>query len=76
VTWVRLDDGAPLHPKLLAVGPEAAWLWVASAGRTTAEGSGVDLPCTGLGGTAPEAIAALCEVIAAPAIDPAEEALA
>lgn len=50
--------------------------WVASAGRTTTEGSGVDLPCTGLGGTAPEAIAALCEVIAAPAIDPAEEALA
>lgn len=29
MTWVRLDDGAPLHPKLLAVGPEAAWLWVA-----------------------------------------------
>lgn len=29
MSWVRIDDGAPLHPKLLAVGPEAAWLWVA-----------------------------------------------
>ena len=27
MTWVRIDDGAPLHPKLLDAGPEAAWLW-------------------------------------------------
>ncbi len=41
MTWVRLDDGAPLHPKLLAVGPEAAWLWVAGlayANRHTTNG--------------------------------------
>jgi hypothetical protein len=29
VTWVRLDDVTPLHPKLLDAGAEAAWLWVA-----------------------------------------------
>lgn len=29
MTWVRIDDGAPLHPKLLDVGAEAAWLWIA-----------------------------------------------
>lgn len=29
MTWVRIDDGAPLHPKLLDAGPEAAWLWLA-----------------------------------------------
>lgn len=28
MTWVRVDDAAPLHPKLLKAGPEAAWLWV------------------------------------------------
>lgn len=28
MTWVRIDDTAPLHPKLLEAGPEAAWLWV------------------------------------------------
>lgn len=28
MTWVRLDDRAPHHPKLIAAGPEAAWLWV------------------------------------------------
>lgn len=42
MTWVRLDDGAPLHPKLLAVGPEAAWLWVAGlayANRHTTNGT-------------------------------------
>jgi hypothetical protein len=41
VTWVRLDDSAPLHPKLLAAGPEAAWLWVAGlayANRHTTNG--------------------------------------
>lgn len=29
MTWVRIDDCAPLHPKLLRAGPEAAWLWIA-----------------------------------------------
>lgn len=29
MTWVRIDDAAVLHPKILKVGPEAAWLWVA-----------------------------------------------
>lgn len=50
--------------------------WVASAGHTTTVGSGVDLPCTGCGDDAPAAIAALCEAIERPALDPAEEALA
>ena len=50
--------------------------WVASAGHTTTEGSGVDLPATGVGDDAPAAIAALCEAIERPALDPAEEALA
>lgn len=27
MTWVRIDDNAPLHPKLLDAGPEAAWMW-------------------------------------------------
>lgn len=28
--WVKLSDNIGTHPKLLAVGAEAAWLWVAS----------------------------------------------
>ena len=43
--------------------------WVASAGHTTTEGSGVDLPATGCGATAPEAIEALCAVLAAPSVE-------
>lgn len=27
MTWVRLDDGASQHRKVLAAGAEAAWLW-------------------------------------------------
>lgn len=27
MTWVRIDDEAREHPKLLAAGAEAAWLW-------------------------------------------------
>jgi hypothetical protein len=41
VTWVRVDDNAPLHPKLLEAGPEAAWLWVcglAHCNRSTTDG--------------------------------------
>ena len=28
--WVKIDDRAALHPKLLRAGPEACWLWVAA----------------------------------------------
>lgn len=28
MSWVRIDDHAPEHPKLLRVGPVACWLWV------------------------------------------------
>lgn len=28
MSWVRIDDGAPDHPKLLKAGAEACWLWV------------------------------------------------
>jgi len=28
VSWVRIDDTAPEHRKLLAAGADAAWLWV------------------------------------------------
>jgi hypothetical protein len=28
MTWVKIDDRAPEHRKLLAAGPMAAWLWV------------------------------------------------
>jgi hypothetical protein len=28
MTWVRLDDLMPQHPKVLRAGPAAAWLWV------------------------------------------------
>lgn len=41
MTWVRIDDGAPHHEKLLRAGPEAAWLWVAAlahANRQTTDG--------------------------------------
>lgn len=41
MTWVRIDDGAPHHDKLMSVGPEAAWLWVATlahANRQTTDG--------------------------------------
>src|SRR5690554_2601793 len=39
--WVKIDDAAPLHPKLLDAGAEAAWLWVAGlahANRHTTDG--------------------------------------
>lgn len=29
MTWVRLDDNVPHHPKLKRAGAEAAWLWLA-----------------------------------------------
>lgn len=29
MTWVKLDDQFAFHPKVLAAGPEAAWLYVA-----------------------------------------------
>jgi hypothetical protein len=28
VSWVKVDDGASHHPKLVAAGPIACWLWV------------------------------------------------
>lgn len=28
MSWVKIDDGAPEHRKLLEVGASAAWLWV------------------------------------------------
>jgi hypothetical protein len=28
MAWVRIDDQAPRHEKLLKAGPAAAWLWV------------------------------------------------
>lgn len=28
MTWVKIDDKAPSHPKLIAAGAEAAWLWL------------------------------------------------
>lgn len=28
MSWVRIDDVAPAHPKILAAGAEAAWFWV------------------------------------------------
>ncbi|MBV9311572.1 MAG: hypothetical protein JOZ73_12105 [Solirubrobacterales bacterium] len=28
MSWVRLDDGFSEHPKILAAGPQAGWLWV------------------------------------------------
>jgi len=28
MSWVKIDDGAPEHPKLLAAGVAACWLWV------------------------------------------------
>ena len=41
MTWVKIDDGMPDHPKVLAAGPEAAWLYVAGicyCGRLTTDG--------------------------------------
>jgi hypothetical protein len=28
MSWVRIDDQAPEHPKMLKAGPTACWLWV------------------------------------------------
>lgn len=28
MSWLKLDDTVPEHPKVLTAGPEAAWLWV------------------------------------------------
>ena len=28
MAWVRIDDRAPLHEKILKAGPSAAWLWI------------------------------------------------
>lgn len=30
MAWVKLDDQIPRHPKILAAGPSAAWLWLCS----------------------------------------------
>lgn len=30
MTWVRIDDGAATHPKILRAGPVAAWIWQAA----------------------------------------------
>lgn len=30
MTWVRIDDKAPHHPKMIRAGAEACWLWQAS----------------------------------------------
>lgn len=32
MTWIRLDEGFPEHPKVLAAGDEAAWLFVCALG--------------------------------------------
>lgn len=32
MTWIRLDDQIAHHPKLIAAGPVAAWLWVCGNG--------------------------------------------
>jgi hypothetical protein len=36
MTWVKLDDHFFMHPKIMTVGPAAAWLWVASIGYANA----------------------------------------
>lgn len=28
MSWIRIDDNAPYHPKQLSAGPAACWLWV------------------------------------------------
>ena len=30
MTWIKLDDTFPMHPKVIKAGPDAAWLYVAS----------------------------------------------
>ncbi len=42
--WVRLDCNAPHHPKLLAQGLEAAWLWVASIAYANRQTTNGDIP--------------------------------
>lgn len=44
MTWVRIDDAAPLHPKLLRVGAEAAWLWVAGLAYANRHVTDGDVP--------------------------------
>jgi len=54
MTWVKLDDGFCDHPKVLAAGPAAGWLYVAGlcyAGRFLTDGfipSGVERKLTDL----------------------------
>lgn len=41
MTWVRTDDGMPLHPKVLELGPAAGWLWlcgISHCNRHTTDG--------------------------------------
>lgn len=45
MSWIRIDDHAPEHPKMLAAGPTACWLWVwglAYANRQLTDGF---IPC-------------------------------
>ncbi len=71
MTWVRVDDTAPLHPKLLRVGPEAAWLWVcglAHCNRSTTNGriEKVFLPALYPSGHyTPKRLSALADVLVA-----------
>lgn len=32
VSWIRVDDKAPNHPKFLTAGPVASWLWICGQG--------------------------------------------
>lgn len=55
--WVRIDDQAPRHHKLLRAGPDAAWLWVCSLAHCQSQltdgfVSNAVLPMIGIAGVA------------------------
>jgi hypothetical protein len=49
MTWVKIDDSAASHPKLIAAGPEAAWMWHCGLGFSNRHHTDGRIPVSSLG---------------------------
>jgi hypothetical protein len=68
MTWIKLDDAFDQHPKLLEVGPVAAWVFVRSlcySGRNLTDGLITRAVARELAGSGPKAQRAVSALVAA-----------
>lgn len=47
--WIRVDDKAPRHPKFVAAGPVASWLWLCGLAYASEHGTDGFIPADALG---------------------------